>query len=326
MNNGRSRCGPLAFGLRVLEIFVAVGETGSMTEAGRKLGLTQSAVSQAVRQLERDAGSALLDRRRRPLRLTPVGQVLSRSACQLLADAERLGSTVREAADAALPHIRIGLTDSFAATVGPALIKALRGYVEQLSVWSGISTTLGEGLAERKLDLVVTGDPLDRIASLERCRIAREPYLLILPTRMARAMPDAGLAELARNHALIRYSARSATGIEIDRYLERLRIGAPRRLEFDGSEVVFSMVSAGIGWAITTPLCLLQGRTHLSGVTARALPGPVLSRQLHLVWRRGELADLPARIAGLSGEVLTGYAADEFRRLAPGIEACIAVG
>ena len=53
----------LPFDFRSLEIFLAVAETGSFTEAGRRLGLTQSAVSQAVGHLERQFEVVLIDRK-----------------------------------------------------------------------------------------------------------------------------------------------------------------------------------------------------------------------------------------------------------------------
>lgn len=62
-----------------LESLVAVAEEGSFLGAARRLGLTQSAVSQRLHALENQAGTILLVRSR-PARLTPAGEVMVRHA------------------------------------------------------------------------------------------------------------------------------------------------------------------------------------------------------------------------------------------------------
>ena len=58
--------------LWTLRVFLEVVETRSMTDAARRLGITQSAVSQAVHKLEAELGTALLHPRQRPATLTPA--------------------------------------------------------------------------------------------------------------------------------------------------------------------------------------------------------------------------------------------------------------
>ena len=62
--------------LRHLEILEAVARAGTFTGAAQKLFLTQSAVSHAVAELERQAGAPLFDRMPRGVRLTPCGTLL----------------------------------------------------------------------------------------------------------------------------------------------------------------------------------------------------------------------------------------------------------
>ena len=75
--------------------------------------------------------------------------------------------------------------------------------------------------------------------------------------------------------------------LRIRRYLRSRRLAPPRRMEFDGSESVIAMVQEGLGWALTTPLCLLQARADLSRLTLRALPAGAPRRGLFLVSRAG---------------------------------------
>ncbi|XUJ34181.1 LysR substrate-binding domain-containing protein [Bradyrhizobium japonicum] len=63
-------------------------------------------------------------------------------------------------------------------------------------------------------------------------------------------------------------------GAQVERHLSRLGIRPPRAFEFDTSDSLVAMVATGMGVAITTPLCLLQGLAHAAQVSALPLPGP----------------------------------------------------
>lgn len=59
--------------VRRLRVLAVLDDTGTFSSAARKLGMTQSAVSQHVAALERDLDVVLVDRRSRPVQLTQVG-------------------------------------------------------------------------------------------------------------------------------------------------------------------------------------------------------------------------------------------------------------
>ncbi len=59
--------------MQMLRMFVTTAEEGSMSNAAKRLGVTQSAISQSIRHLEDHFGVVLLTRDRRPLALTPAG-------------------------------------------------------------------------------------------------------------------------------------------------------------------------------------------------------------------------------------------------------------
>lgn len=63
---------------RLLFVLIAVAETGSATQAAERLHLSQPAISQAIRDLEHLAGTSLLERTSRGVRLTEPGEVLLR--------------------------------------------------------------------------------------------------------------------------------------------------------------------------------------------------------------------------------------------------------
>lgn len=307
-------------------MFLAVSEAGSMTTVASNLGMTQPAVSRIVGRLEADLGVRLFDRGLRPVRLTPAGEELRIQGRTLLAEAARVRAAIRDVGDAPVPAVRIGLIDSFAVAGGPALVRRLQAYAKHVLVWSGITSSLDDDLLHRKLDFVVSAEYLQGLGGFESHRLFLEPFVLVLPARMARAMRELRLDDLAQNHAFIAYSARSMISLQIDQYLERQSIAVRKIVEFDGTDSVLAMVAAGIGWAITTPLCLVPSRLNDGRIRVVPLPGPPVTRSLYLLHRSGEFGRLPEFIVQHAREVLGELVARDFRALAPWTEALTTIG
>ena len=287
-----------------LRIFTEVAATRSMTLAAARLGLTQSAVSQAVRRMGHAFGVALVEPGKRPIVLTAGGLLLAQRAEALLRDAERLPRDLKDAARLPADEIRLGFVDSFASTAGPALILALSNEATRVVVWSGLAPSLGASLVSREVDMVVTPDPMDDVDGLMRWVLWREPFILLLPRsdKMGAAPPT--LAQLSAARQIVRFSARSHTGMQVDRHLRRIGVATERRIEVDGADTLVAMVAAGVGWAIATPLCLLQGGGHAPRVRVLPLPAPQISRTLTLVCRADGPIGFAARAAQASAGVL----------------------
>lgn len=287
----------LPFDLRALEIFLAVCDAGTMAQAAKRLSLTQPAVSQAIAEMERRIGVSLFDRSARPLTLTTAGGALRQRASALLSEARQIAPLLREAEHARLPLLRAGLVDSLARVLMAPLAGRLNEMADQVSLFSGLTAAHAGALLTRQLDLLVGADELDEIEGLERWPLLSEGYLLLMPEGINAPTRAVDLTDLARETPLVRFSARSKTGMEIERHLRRLRLDLPRRLEFDTPYGVTASVTEGAGFAITTPLCLLEAGVSLEGLACRPLPGPALTRHLTLIARRQELGRLPREVA-----------------------------
>lgn len=278
--------------IRMLRIFAAVAGADSLSAAAEALGVTQSAVSQTISQIETTLGMRVLDRSRRPYRLTPAGVTLQRQSRQIVDDVDRLIAQVREADLMNRPAIRIGMIDSFAATTGPAIVKRLTQSASQVLVWSGLAYGHAQALLNRQVDIIVTTDALEDVDGLARRAILNEPFVLVAPTARADEFARMDLRQLAQTAPFIRFSRRSHFGAMIERHMRRANVTAPPFLEIDTSDVVMAMIAANLGWALTTPLCLLQGRSWLDQVAVLPLPGPGLARTLHQVSRQGEFEEM----------------------------------
>lgn len=304
--------------LSALAVFVSITEAGTLTAAAKKLGLTQSAVSQVLKQVEMALGVVLIDRSTRPFRVTPAGLRFKVYAENMLLEARKISAVVRESAQTALPKIRLGLIDSFASTFGPQIVKRLHSRAEHLTIWAGYNAALRDALLGRRLDLIVTTDPLASEEGLECHELFRDPFVLIIPAEYEDLTVD-GLRGLADRLPLVRYSRRSSLGVQVDVHLRRLGLEPPDRFEFDSSDTLLSMVSSGFGWALTTTLCLLQARHAIGRSQVVPLPGAGVSRRFNLIARRGEHGDMPRQVAEMCREVFRETVLPEMQLIAPWI-------
>jgi DNA-binding transcriptional LysR family regulator len=142
--------------LSLLRAFVAVSETGGMTAAGRRLNLTQAAISQQIKRLETQFDTALFDRAHRDLALTSSGE-------RLVAHAERILSLNDEiwglmTSRGFEGEVRIGVPhDLIDVFMPPILREFAKAWPRvEVSMQCRHSTALLRALDEGDIDVVVT--------------------------------------------------------------------------------------------------------------------------------------------------------------------------
>src|SRR5438874_1957237 len=96
--------------LNKLRTFVAVVESGSFSKTAARLGRTQPAISQAVRELESGLGLALLERKKGRVYLTAEGEALFRSGARAFRELEDQAAALKQDLSALTGSIRIGAT------------------------------------------------------------------------------------------------------------------------------------------------------------------------------------------------------------------------
>lgn len=315
--------------LHALQTFLTVCEAGSMALAAQRLGVSQSAVSQLVKALETTYGMQLLDRDTRPARPTRAGHALMEMADELLAQARGVAERLRQHARQDHAQIRLGCVDSFAATVGPALIRALAGSARELQLWSGLTPGLNAQLMARDLDLAVCTE-IPAEPRLMQHLLFSESWVAVFPLAtpgddadgLAEAMHDmrAFRARLPQGLPLIRYTLRSVIGQQVERFLRHAGLELPQRYAFDATDPMLSVVAAGLGWAISTPLCLWQSRAWLDQVRVVPLPATRLGqRDFHLLCREPQWRHTADEIACLARAALRQNVVPALRRAMPSL-------
>ena len=109
----------------------------------------------------------------------------------------------------------------------------------------------------------------------------------------------------------------SHLGEQVETALRRLGITPARRLEVETADTLTSMVAGGIGWAITTPLCLLQGGRSAGAVRKDFVPELNAQRKVYLHVRKGEYDELGKQAFELASSILDGYARSELKAIHP---------
>lgn len=315
---------PPSFDLRALEIFVTVARAGGMTEAGRVLGLTQSAVSQAVANLEASLGVDLIDRSVRPYRPTRNGVILRDRAAELLTDATLAVNATRNPSEDVFESLTIAMVDSLSFTLTAPLVQSLSNVVQRWHIRSGLSFDHEQELRAGGIDMAFSLEGvLEGETGFERHLIFTEEFVLALPRALDSAETD--LAALAAELPFIRYSLRSASGRVVERQLNRLRMAIPFWLECDSPMAQLALINQGTAWGMMAPIFCLQAPELLEGVRLQRMPRGRFSRSISLVAREGALGALPARVAETSRELMRSTIIPSISRVAPGMEAAITV-
>ena len=119
--------------LDTIELFVAVVETGSFSEAGRRFGYAPSAVTRRMDDLERWMGATLFYRSTRKITLTEVGDAFHRRASSILLEIEEARVTAAGLEDMPTGTVRM----SVAASLGPQITAALNDFQERAGASAG---------------------------------------------------------------------------------------------------------------------------------------------------------------------------------------------
>ncbi len=175
------------------------------------------------------------------------------------------------------------------------LVSNIQGFAALWSVHGGLHSHHSRSLLTREVDIVISPDPLEDQPNLERHLILREQLCLVVPREFKGEIDS--LTVIAETRDLVRLSARTVLGRQIERHLRRMRIEVSGRVEFDDHEAVMAMVAANQGWAILTPLGVLLGRSYWPQLRFVPLPGPAVSREMYLIAREKELGDIPRKVA-----------------------------
>jgi DNA-binding transcriptional LysR family regulator len=299
-----------------LKIFAAVSTSETLTQAAEQLGITQSAVSQTIKQLEIQTDTQLVITRSRPIKLTPSGQVLKDYAMQVIEDTQRMLSDVRMASKGGLIPLNVGMVDSFCDVAGLQFMQQLKPFTSRLALRTGLVSPLTQALLNRDLDLLITGDPLDEHPQLQRYPLLRDPFVVLVPKKYSQRS-DLNIEWLAENLPFIQYNRQSRIGALTDLIARRMNIKLMTNYELDSTQTLLRFVQSGHGWAIVTGLCMVRYPDLLDDVSVIQLAKGNHARYLTLLCRPDELGKLPQKSAEICRTLYSNEVVPQLEKIAP---------
>lgn len=154
--------------LRQLNYFVNVAETLNFSEAAKKLYITQSTLSQQVKQLETELGVQLLLRTSHSVLLTEAGKELLPFAQKTLHDAELCVERINDLSNLSVGTLNVGVTYSFSPILTETLVSFMKAYPKiKLNVFYKPMAELMELLRGHYVDFALAFKPSDSYEDIE---------------------------------------------------------------------------------------------------------------------------------------------------------------
>ena len=266
--------------IREIRTFLAVAKRGTFAAAGQQVGLTQSAVSSQIKNLEDALGLTLFDRTARSANLNAAGARAIPIAEQILELFQAMGTP--ESLDGYRGELRIGAIGTVQTGILPATLLKLRQEAPNIDakLVPGVSINLLTQLDAGELDVAILIRPPFALPKELHCEvIAREPFVLITPPGLKGDDP----LQLLEQQPFVRYDRTSFGGRLVTQFLREQRIDNRQVLELDELDAIVKMVQNGLGVSLV-PLAGLW-LEHREQVRVIELGERIFYRELVLIER-----------------------------------------
>jgi DNA-binding transcriptional LysR family regulator len=270
--------------LRQLRVFIEVARLQSFSRAGDEIGLTQSAVSRCVRELEAEIGLKLVDRTTREVQLTDVGTNLVGSVSRLLSDLDEALREIRDLGQQRRGRVVVAASPTVACRLMPFVISAcVREFpLISLGLRDALQSDVVRKVKSGEVDFGVAIGPYanddlySEVVMIDSfCAVLRRDH----PLAVGAEVPWEALS----GERLVMLDHASGSRPIIDTVLREHGVLADVVQELGHSATVFGLVEAGVGISVLPWLALpLPAKSSLV-----ALPlVPRIERTVELVRRR----------------------------------------
>lgn len=285
--------------LKAIEAFIAVVEEGSVSRGANRLGISISATSLQLSNLEAALAVRLIERSAQRFSLTEAGLLFRERAMRIMdeLDGAKADLTNRKGS----PHfvLRMAIVEDFDNHILPRWLGILSEAFPNahFAVKSGPSHENFSILSSRATDLIVAVDAMDSVDWIEEHPLMQDPYILV-------TAPEIGnepSLDTLQKYPFIRYAREQHMGRQIEAQLRRVKFTPPKSHEFSSNQALFSMVAATKGWTISTAAAVHGTFAHRAeafrSLKFSALPIPAFSRNVSLYARKDILRQVPEMAA-----------------------------
>jgi DNA-binding transcriptional LysR family regulator len=290
--------------LRQLEVFLAIARVRSYRRAAEALHTSQPALSQHVRELERELGVRLFDRLSRGVALTEAGQLLEERAKRVFATLSDAREVLGELQGLQRGSLLVGASTTPGIYVLPAVIGEFRRRYPGIELRLRIanSRVIEEAIRAHEVDLGVVGG--HGLAPGEECLAAGlvdELVLIVSPRHRWARRRTVVPADLAGEPLLVREEG-SATRRVTERALERAGIRWRASMELDHTEAIKQAVMAGLGVAFVS-VHAVRGEVSSRRLAAVRLRSIRIQRHFHVIHSEARTLSVGARaLVAMLGE------------------------
>ena len=273
--------------IKQLQYLVALHEHGHFGRAAEAMFVSQSTLSAGIRELESLLGVTLVERSRRVVRFTPLGNAVVAKAHRLLREAEELSDLVQASGKPLSGELRMSVIPTIAPFLLPRMLPRLRRERPQLKLYLREETSgdAVESLHHGRADCVLLALPF-ATGEIEAEHICDDRLYVAFPKGDPRNPPEAIPPAMIDPDRLLL--------LEDGHCLKEHALSACNRPELRGSAAMIGtslhtlvqMVDNGLGVTMLPQMAIDAGILHETQVVARPLKARNASREIALIWRK----------------------------------------
>lgn len=272
--------------VKQLQYLVALRQHGHFGRAAEACYVTQSTLSAGIRELESLLGLTLVERTRRVVRFTSLGNRIADKAVRVLRETEELADLARAEGKPLTGEMRMGVIPTIAPFLLPALLPRLRGQWPKLKLFlrEEPSAAACEALHRGQLDCVLLALPY-ACGEVDHADLFDDPLLVAFPDgeappgeRVDAGSLDADKMLLLEDGHCLKDHALSACN--------RPGLRADATMLGTSLHTLVQMVDNGLGMTFVPQMAVDSGLLAGTRVAARRLASDGASRQISLVWRK----------------------------------------
>tara|TARA_B100000678_G_scaffold63560_1_gene51810 strand:+ start:486 stop:1382 length:897 start_codon:yes stop_codon:yes gene_type:complete len=273
--------------LKQLQYLVALHEHGHFGRAADASFVSQSTLSAGIRELESLLGVTLVERSRRVVRFTALGNQVVDKAHRVLRETEELADLVQAAGKPLAGQLRMSVIPTIAPFMLPRFLPRLRRERPDLELFLREETSHDavESLQHGRVDCVLLALPFST-GEVEKAHIADDPLYVAFPKDDPRDPPAVVTADMIDEGRLLL--------LEDGHCLKDHALAACNRPELRGSTTMIGtslhtlvqMVDNGLGLTMLPEMAVDAGILNGTEVVARPLKSSLASREIALIWRK----------------------------------------
>lgn len=298
-----------------LRVFQAAATYGGFTRAGEQLHLSQSTVSQHIKQLEAELGCPLFLRVGKRVLVSEAGNVLLQYADRIFQDLTNAEMAVREMSALKRGTVRLGVG---ATTLTYRLPRILREYHRrfpeiELVVVTGTTESLLQSVKNHQADLAIVMSPREE-PGMRITPLGTEELVIVLNHNHPMARKSVLMPDDLRKLRFILYEKKTKMQNLIDSYFHTLGFAPRIAMEVESIEAMKSLVRAGLG-ASVLPLCAVGDKVLAARLRVLRVRNAPLLRHLGLATL--DAAMQPRAIKELAASLTAGLANTSARTVIP---------